>query len=102
MYHHHSSDLLSDEEFSDEDDGSDSSSESSEDEPPAKDSPEMEQRKKDAAAKLVPALPAEEYGVMPPSFSNSQPVSAPTLRNETTSAPQDPGTQRPIRKPILM
>lgn len=94
------SDLLSDEEFSDSEEDSDTSSESNEESAP--DSAEMQQRKKEAAAKLVPALPAEEYGVMPASYSKSQPITVPTIATETTAALHDPETQRAVRRPILM
>ena len=62
---------------------------------------EMEAKKR-AAEFLVPPLPAEEYGVMPHSYSNSQLVSASTIATETVPAARDPSIQRPIRKPILI
>ena len=63
---------------------------------------EMKEAKKRAAESLVPPLPADEYGVMPPSYSNSQSVSASTIAKETGPTVGDPSTQRPIRKPILI
>ena len=39
---------------------------------------------------------------MPPSYSNSQPVSAPIIATETVPTAGDSSTQRPIRTPILV
>lgn len=88
------SDLLSDEEFSDEEESRSSDHTMSDS--------DVEEAKKRAAERLVPPLSAAEYGMMPPSYSNSQPVSTPIEATETVSTAGDLDTQRTIRKPILL
>ncbi|KAI6133287.1 SGT1 protein-domain-containing protein [Pisolithus croceorrhizus] len=58
-----------------------------------------------AMAKLVPPLPAAEYGQMPASF-NSQRVAKTTIENETLEIPTESANKeaiftRPIRPPLL-
>ncbi|KAI6153350.1 SGT1 protein-domain-containing protein [Pisolithus tinctorius] len=61
--------------------------------------------RQEAMAKLVPPLPATEYGQMPASF-NTQRVAKTTIENETVDIPSESATTeaistRPIRPPLL-
>ena len=54
-----------------------------------------------AMAALVPPLPASEYGVIPPKYSNSQPLASEPRILDCDENNTDPGPSRPTRRLIF-